>query len=96
MRTSETESRITVAEVVFWGRFGLMFSGAGAEGRAAVSANPQSHNCRGGRLQTMRCLEMSAVGFEPTRSYLQWILSPPPEPLGQTDCCPCAKAAACL
>ena len=21
---------------------------------------------------------MSAVGFEPTRSYLQWILSPPP------------------
>ena len=23
-------------------------------------------------------MEMSAVGFEPTRSYLQWILSPPP------------------
>jgi len=22
--------------------------------------------------------EMQAVGFEPTRSYLQWILSPPP------------------
>ena len=28
---------------------------------------------------------MSAVGFEPTRSCLQWILSPPPWPLGQTD-----------
>ena len=30
---------------------------------------------------------MSAVGFEPTRSCLQWILSPPPQPLGQTDRC---------
>ena len=29
---------------------------------------------------------LSAVGLEPTRSYLQWILSPPPQPLGQTDC----------
>ena len=28
-----------------------------------------------------RCLP--AVGFEPTRSCLQWILSPPPRPLGQ-------------
>jgi hypothetical protein len=26
---------------------------------------------------------MSNVGFEPRRSYLQWILTPPPEPLGQ-------------
>jgi hypothetical protein len=26
---------------------------------------------------------MSAMGFEPTRSDLQWILSPPPEPLGK-------------
>ena len=28
--------------------------------------------------------QVQAVGFEPTRSYLQWILSPPPSPLGQT------------
>jgi hypothetical protein len=28
---------------------------------------------------------MSNVGFEPRRSYLQWIFTPPPEPLGQVD-----------
>jgi hypothetical protein len=38
-----------------------------------------SHDCR------PSCV--SAVGPEPTRSYLQWILSPPPYPLGQTDAC---------
>ena len=52
-------------------------------------------NCRWGPLRTRRCLEMSAVGLEPTRSDLQWILIPPPEPLGQTDCCPWAQAVAC-
>ena len=30
---------------------------------------------------------MSAMGFEPMRTCVQWILSPPPWPLGQTDCC---------
>ena len=27
------------------------------------------------------------MGFEPMRTCAQWILSPPPYPLGQTDCC---------
>ena len=36
---------------------------------------------------------MSAVGFEPTRSCLQWILRPPPWPLGQTDGCAMAAVA---
>ena len=31
-----------------------------------------------GRLVEDSTLKMSAVGFEPTRSCLQWILSPPP------------------
>ena len=30
---------------------------------------------------------MSAMGFEPMRTCVQWILSSPPWPLGQTDCC---------
>ena len=28
------------------------------------------------------------MGFEPMRTCVQWILSPPPKPLGQTDFCP--------
>ena len=30
---------------------------------------------------------VSAMGFETMRTCVQWILSPPPQPLGQTDIC---------
>ena len=49
IRIAETESRAPVVEVVLWGRAGLMFSRADAEGRAAASADPQPQNGRGGR-----------------------------------------------
>ena len=37
-------------------------------------------------LRTPEQHQVLAVGFEPTRSDLQWISSPPPQPLGQTSC----------